>query len=210
MKNKKVLVFSILILLVIGISAVVLPQINKSYLGETATVFYPVENIKYGTLITEDMIREDDSVPARLVLDNAITDKEDIINSYAVMDLYKSDYFIKEKISNKIDSPLYEGKNLIAVSITKLSQAVAGQLKASDKVNIYGYSNNDEKLIFEELKNIEIAYLINQRGEIIKEGMKAEESIPSVVVFKIDNITQVKQLLELEYNANIHLERLPK
>lgn len=207
MKNKRTIITAITVLIVIIASAIVLPRINKAYMGETTEVFYPTNNIKTGTLITEDMLKAD-NIPSRLVLENAITNKDDIIGSYATMDLFPSDYFIKEKISSKVDNPLYEDKNLIGMSINKPSQIVAGQLHATDKVNIYGYSNNDEKLIFEELKNIEIAYLINQKGEIINDSMTAEDSMPTTIVLKIENITQAKQLLELEYNANIHFERV--
>ena len=38
--------------------------------------------------------------------------------------------------------------------------------------------------------------------------MTAEDSMPTTIVLKIENITQAKQLLELEYNANIHFERV--
>lgn len=207
MKNKKVLVISILVLLVVLTSALILPKINKAYMGETGLVYYPVENIKQGILITENMVKEKE-IPKHLILDNAVILKQEIVGQYAKTDIYKSEYFIKEKISNKNETAFYEDKNLIAVSVNKLAQSIAGQIKSGDIVNIYGYSNNDEKLIFEELKKIEVAYKVNAKGVIITDDMEQEDAIPLSIILKVDNITQIKQLLELEYNANIHFERV--
>lgn len=213
MKKKKIFVMLLAVLVLIVVAIFILPQIKKGYLGETVTVYMPSENISSGTQITEEIIKQK-SMPTEFVDKEKLIDKEELIGKYTKYEVFATDYFTKEKIANIEEQALYEDVKLVSITLSKLSSSVGAKISPGDCVNIYGYTEGYEgkdAVTFPDLKEIEVAYILNNQGKNVKDDEEnGASSIPAAAVLKVKTQQQVDELLKLEYTTKIHLERVHK
>ncbi len=210
-KDKKLIVvlISALILVIAGI--LIFPKVKEGYMGKTVDVITLKQDIPARTQIQESMIKIT-SMPIEFVdTKRVISNKEEVIGKYSTVDIITTDFLTKEKITNENNQALYEQKRLIAITLPTLAASVGGMLDAGDIVSVYGYKEDFEsnaKVVYEDLQNIEIAYVLNNQGVQTKEVTDSGMSVPAVVVLKVDTDQQIQELLNLEFETKIHLERV--
>ena len=212
MKKNKGLVAVVLTLLIVTIIAILIfPKVKDGYMGKTIDVVTLNSDISARTLISESMVKVT-SMPAEFIDEKrVISNKEEVIGKYSTVDILTTDFLTKEKITNENNQALYEPKRLIAITMPTLAASVGGVLNEGDFVSIYGYKEgfeNNTKLVYDDLKNIEVAYVLNNQGVPTKEAVDSGMSVPAVVVLKVDTDQQIQELLNLEFETKIHLERV--
>ena len=201
-KNKKLLLFFIVLAVTIVTATLVYPYFKEGYLGDTEEVIIATEDIKKGEMIAEENIKKV-SFPVGYYDAEQIVSLDEVIGQFALGDIYKKDIITARKISNKSTQHRYT-TNATAVTVKTLSSSVGGNIKAGDRVKIYGSLKESGDIVSPvELSNMTVIDVKKSDGTKIEN----ETGIPAVVVFETSS-SQAKALIALEYQAEVHLERL--
>lgn len=202
-KNRTSLgVFSIILALIISFG--ITPLINKKTSSQVEIVRVN-KDIKQGEEITSDKISKI-KVGAYNLPPNVIKSEQELLSKFAKVDMYKGDFFFKEKISdiNKMqDHYLYNTFNQkIAISATIKSDAsgLSGKLQEGDIVTIIGKTDKNPKLeIIQELMYVKVL------STTVKGIDKDEtEGMPNTVTFSVNDI-QAEKIAELELEGDMHV-----
>ena len=201
-KNKKLLLFFIALAVTVVTAFLVFPYFTEGYLGETKEVVVAIKDIKEGEKITGENIKEV-SFPVGYYDAEQIVSFDEVTGQFALGDIYKKDVITARKISDKSTQQRYVS-NVTAITVKTLSSGAGGNIKAGDRVKIYGSLKESGDIVSpSELSNMVVVDVKKSDGTKIEN----ETGIPAVIVFETNN-NQAKALIALEYQAEIHLERL--
>ena len=201
-KNKKLLLFFIALAVTVVTAFLVFPYFKEGYLGETKEVVVAIKDIKEGEKITGENIKEV-SFPVGYYDTEQIVSLDEVTGQFALGDIYKKDVITARKISDKSTQQRYVS-NVTAITVKTLSSGAGGNIKAGDRVKIYGSLKESGDIVSpSELSNMVVVYVKKSYGTKIEN----ETGIPAVIVFETNN-NQAKALIALEYQAERHLERL--
>lgn len=195
-------VISIILALIISFG--ITPLINKKTSSQIEIVRVN-KDIKQGEEITSDKISKV-KVGAYNLPPNVIKGEQELLFKFAKVDMYKGDFFFKEKITdiNKIqDYYLYNTFNQkIAISATIKSDAsgLSGKLQEGDIVTIIGKTDKNPKIeIIRELMYVKVL------STTIKGIDKDQaEGMPNTVTFSVNDI-QAEKIAELEHEGEMHI-----
>lgn len=203
-KNRTSLgVFSIILALIISFG--ITPLINKKTSSQVEIVRVN-KDIKQGEEITSDKISKV-KVGAYNLPPNVIKNEQELLTKFAKVDMYKGDFFFKEKVSDmkKMDDHyLYNTYNpKIAISATIKSDAsgLSGKLQEGDIVTVIGKTDANPKLeIIQELMYVRVL------STTVKgvDKNQAEEGMPNTITFSVNDI-QAEKIAELEHEGEMHI-----
>lgn len=208
LKNK-IVVAALCFAVAIVIAFILVPSTNKR--GETTNVIKVNTVISENTKITENMLKEiavgSDSVP-----NGAITDKNNIIDKYAKVTLYPSDFIIEDKLSKiDTDSNLYalqSGETAVSVTPKTLAKSVSGNLLIGDAVQIYAYDTQTKTLNEDSGRwYFEVLAIDNSKSENVS-GVNIDEAsdiVPAAITVKAISQEQVKSIVTMEMNNDIQV-----
>lgn len=201
-RNRTVLGLASIILALI-LSFGVTPFLNKQMKSQE-TIVRATETIKKGEVIEQDKITKV-KVGGYNLPQDIIKEQKGLIGKYATADIYKDDYFLKSKVSDKDESDRYslEVENMaLSITIKSLASGISGNLKDGDIISIISTSDDGDKpRIIPELRYVKILSVISKEGKNL-EGIK--EELPSTITLSVDPI-QAERLVEQEQNGNIHM-----
>ena len=208
LKNK-IVVAALCFIVAFILAFILVPVTNHS--GEMTTVIKVNNTISENTRLTESMLKavdvSSDSVPS-----GAITDKKDIIDKYAKVTLYDTDFITEEKLSVlETESNLYSlqsGERAISITPKTLSKSVSGNLLVGDAVMLYAY-DTQEKVINEDSGKwcFEVLAIDNSKSENIS-GVSLDEStdiVPAAITVKAISEEQVKSIVKMEMCDDIQV-----
>lgn len=208
---------------VIGLTAIVLsliicfgitPLFNNG-LQSKVSVVRIVKDIKEGEQITADKVQVIE-IGGYNLPNSVLKNKENVVGKYAAADLFKDDYVLNTKLSDK---PLAENKYLyeldgnkqaISISIKSFAAGLSGKLQTGDIISIIAanYGELRETLISKELQYVRVLAVTTDKGAD-KEYMDnkkddKEQELPSTVTLLV-NKAQAKLLAELEEKSKMHV-----
>lgn len=209
LKNRTVLGISCIILAVI-ICFVISPLISNTS-DKTVTVVRVLSDIKSGDEITKDMIGEV-KMSGTNQPDNIISDDNDVIGKYAVIDMTKGDTVLKNKISDTpyIENTYLSGLNgtnrAISVTLKSFATGLSGKLKSGDIVSIIApdYQKTGMTVVPSELQFVEVIAATNKSGADVENTTGEESDLPSTVTLLVSE-KQALTLAELEKSGTIHM-----
>lgn len=202
-KNKKLIVMLGVFIAVFLIAIFVFPYFKQGYLGDTEDIVVANKIIKQGELLTKENTKTLSFPSGYYDKENALTEDK-VLNQYATQDIYEKDVITTNKVSTEETKKKYI-TNTTAVTLKTLASGVAGDIKAGDIVKVYGALRDGDHAIVapEILGKMEVIDLKKSDGSKTEE----EKGVAGVVIFAT-NSQQAKALIDLEYTADIHLERL--
>ena len=184
-----------------------LPSINKSK-SNTEKIFVLKNGISEGTKIEESMLTQKE-VGSYGLPKNIVKDKEKIVGKYAACSIFADDFILTSKLSKyaankKLDKVIGDGKKLVTVSLNSVASAVGNHLKSGDIVSIVGYVD-DEVIVHDELKELEIYSIENENAEKLEDVENNEEAehLASTVTLIVNQI-QAEKLIQTEYSGKVH------
>jgi pilus assembly protein CpaB len=207
---------------ILGIACIVLslficfgltPMFNEAVSSKVSIVRL-IKDVVIGDEITSNMIQTVE-VGSYNLPNDIIKNKENIIGKYATVDMIKSDYIFRSKLS---DVPIAEygyledftgDKRAISVTLRTFASGLSGKLQMGDIVSVYvaDYGYKKETLSPIELKYIEVlavtlgtGYDTNQNET--EEG--EEKELPTTITLCVSE-RQALMLADLETNGKIHL-----
>ncbi len=216
LKNRFILgVISLIIAVMIGF--VLMPIFNEK-INKKVDIIKLNTDVKKGTLINEKMLKVE-SVGGYNLDEKIIKNKDNIINKYAVVDMFKNDSLTNKKLSDiplsdypYLDEFLGE-KRAVSITVQSLASGFSNKLEKGDIVSIYGFKEEDEikkSFLYDELKFVEVL-AITVEGEIDKEEDESnfletdeEKRQMKTITLKCNEI-QAKKLVEMEYSSSIHV-----
>lgn len=209
LKNRTVLGISCIILAFI-ICFVISPLISNTS-DKTITVVRVLSDIKSGDEITKDMVSET-KMSAVNQPDNIVSDDNEVIGKYAVMDMTKGDAVLKSKISDTayIENTYLSGLNgtnrAISVTLKSFATGLSGKLKSGDIVSIIApdYQKTGMTVIPSELQFVEVIAATNKSGADVENTTGEESDLPSTVTLLVSE-KQALTLAELEKSGTIHM-----
>lgn len=145
--------------------------------------FVAKENIAENTKITENMI-EVKKISKKIDTSIYISEKEDIVNKYAYVNIIKGEGFMEERLLDEANSKLIvnleKGKRAVSISVTQY-KAVADLIKPSDYVDVYAFI--PEKVVQSVIIRENISKLILQKIRVlaIKQVQSRDYSSPEKV-----------------------------
>ena len=185
------------------ISFGITPLLNNAMKKQTEIV-RASKDIRKGEEITKDKIVKV-KVGAYNLPQSIVRDSNEVIGSYAKVDIQKDDYFLNTKISKikEEDSYLVDKENMaISVTIRSLAAGLSGKLKSGDIVSIISSGDNDfVPRIIPELQYVEVLSVSTKEGVDAESGK--EDKLPSTVTLRVNSI-QGEKIVEHEQNGNIH------
>lgn len=177
-KKSRALVGTLCLIIASILCFVITPAFTTA-LNTKIKVLETTRNIKIGEKLNDSMFREIE-VGSYGLNPNIITNKNEIKNKYATIDLYKGQYVYKNNISEKIpykDEYLYSnltGNNrAISFTIKNLSNGLSNKLIQGDIISIIvinqsAKNEKEQTYIPEELKYVEVLTTTNNDGNDIK------------------------------------------
>lgn len=209
LKNRTVLGISCIIIAFI-ICFVISPLISSTS-DKTVTVVRVLSDIKSGDAITKDMVSEI-KMSAVNQPDNIISDDNEAIGKYAVMDMTKGDTVLKSKISDTayIENTYLSGLNgtnrAISVTLKSFATGLSGKLKSGDIVSVIApdYQRTGMTIIPSELQFVEVIAATNKSGADVESATGEESDLPSTVTL-LASEKQALTLAELEKSGTIHM-----
>ena len=177
-KKSRALVGTLCLIIASILCFVITPAFTTA-LNTKIKVLETTRNIKIGEKLNDSMFREIE-VGSYGLNPNIITNKNEIKNKYATIDLYKGQYVYKSNISEKIpykDEYLYSnltGTNrAISFTIKNLSNGLSNKLIQGDIISIIvinqsAKTEKEQTYIPEELKYVEVLTTTNNDGNDIK------------------------------------------
>lgn len=213
-----------LCLLLAGILAFVfLPRLYSAQSSMTEIVKLK-HTVEYGTVITDDMLTVAE-VGSYGLPDNVVKDKSEITGLVAGEKIYAGEYlwcdhFIGTDAYNeakiKTGYGLSDGTFLLTIHLPSESSGIAGILRASDIVDVYGYTDSGGTVaVNEALTGVKVYKVLNSKlvslddlDAKLKANSDADSSdydfAPAYVVFTV-NEQQAKMLIGLEKDKSLHL-----
>ncbi|MEG0839705.1 MAG: Flp pilus assembly protein CpaB [Hydrogenoanaerobacterium sp.] len=221
--KKKVGIFLISISLFIML--VIAPLLNYLTTTKMCMVIVAKDNIKQGTMITNEMLAEV-SVPKATMLPVFIEEKTLAAGKYAKTDITKDEQISKVKLSDTLpfsNSYLYtleKGKKAISITINSFATGLSGKLQAGDIISLYvninEKDNKAEKIVYTakllpELMYLRVLSVTDADGydafTISKhdtdEKTAKENSLPVTITLQVDDL-QACTLAGLEKNGTVH------
>ena len=177
-KKSRALVGTLCLIIASILCFVITPAFTTA-LNTKIKVLETTRNIKIGEKLNDSMFREIE-IGSYGLNPNIITNKNEIKNKYATIDLYKGQYVYKSNISEKIpykDEYLYSnltGTNrAISFTIKNLSNGLSNKLIQGDIISIIvinqsAKTEKEQTYIPEELKYVEVLTTTNNDGNDIK------------------------------------------
>lgn len=209
LKNRTVLGVICIIISVI-VCFVITPLFNKG-LSEKVDIVIAKKNVEKGEQINEDAIGTVSVLKYNLPK-NIVYKKEEVLNKYAIADIFVGDYILESKISetpSKDNEYLYNldgNKQAISITINGFAKGLSGKLKAGDIVSVIKVTDVPE--IPKELKYVEIIGVSTASGREAntdeKMEMEGEEELPDTVTLLVTE-EQSKILAGIESTGNAHL-----
>ena len=200
---KKRIIIGIILIVIAFVLCFVLSPFIQSKSNGNKNVIRCKQNIEKGKLITKDDI-EQVSVGIYNLQNNILTNENDIIGKYASSNIYKYDYFTKEKLSstkeNKENSMFELGTDKYAytINVSSLASGVGNTLGYGDIVSCI-CNENGRSFIPIELKYLKVLSLTNSQGQDYElEG----KGMYSCITFEC---TEEECILLSEYSQRGHL-----
>lgn len=208
-KNRTVLGVSCIVLAFL-ICFVISPMVSRTA-NKTVTAVRVTGTIKSGDEIKKDMVSEI-KVPNTNQPDNLVSDEKEVVGKYAVMDMIKGDYVLKEKVA---DSPYVENtylaglngdKRAISITLKTFATGLSGKLKSGDIVSVIApdYQKSGMTVIPLELQYVEVIAATSKTGADVETVGEEETDLPSTVTL-LATEAQAKILADLEKTGTIHL-----
>lgn len=188
---------------------------------KTVTVLRAAADIKTGTLITPDLLRQVE-VSAQNVPLSAVTDPLAAVGKYAAMEIVTDENILITKLvdeppyGNAYLSELPNGDLAVSVSVKSFAAGVSGKLLPGDIVSIYAnLANNPNQFdyrssLMSELYYVEVLAVSNEDiGDVQDYEENLEErdvsTLPTTVTLRCINLEQARMLIGLEANSQMHL-----
>ena len=184
------------------------PLINRS-MGKQTEIMRATQKIKKGEEITKEKVKRIKvgayNLPKDLV--------KDPIGSYAKVDIYEDDYFLKSKISDEKtpeDAYLYDMHERMAVSITikDFAAGLSGKLLKGDIVSIIsgGKEKDENTKIVPELQFVELLALTAKTGldQEKKPDVESGEEFYATATLLVTPV-QAEKLIACEQTGEIHI-----
>lgn len=193
------------IVLALVISFGITPLLNNAMKKQTEIV-RATKDIRKGEEITKDKITKV-KVGAYNLPNNIIKEPNEIIGSFAMVDVHKDDYFLSSKISKSggYDNYLmgFEEEDMaISITIKSLASGLSGKLRPGDIVSIISTSDSElSPTVIPELQYVEVLSVSTKEGGDAESGK--EDKLPSTITLSVKSI-QAEKLVEHEQNGNIH------
>lgn len=186
-----------------------------------AEVYYSQQYISKNTVINKDNFDKyfiKKAVNKDNLVEDAITNKDELLEIYAVENILKGEQISRKRI-DKNSNRLNDIPNKVEYSIkfSDISEVAGGTLREGDVIDLILTENQDNKVITQtELKNIIISKAIAADGSIISKDSKIAASalnlyLSAVDAHKLDNAVErgkVKALKKLDSSTydNISIE----
>lgn len=173
--KKRIIIATILIILALVLCFVISPWIQSKSSGN-ASVIRCAKNIKKGSVITEDDI-ERVNVGKYNLQNNILTKENEILGKISTCDMYKYDYFTKDKLTDSSDErqnsvyKLNGDKRIYSLSVPSLSSGVGNMLECGDIVSCI-CTENGISFIPAELKYLKVISLTDSQGKNIEDSDK--------------------------------------
>ena len=199
------------ILLALIICFGVTPLFSRSASEKTEIVRVTMD-IKEGDEITAEMVQTVE-VGAYNLPQNLMTDKKEVVGTYATADLAAGDYILSSKLSavpaaeNAYLYNLDGTKQAISVTIKSFAVGLSGKLESGDIVTVIvaDYQGKGETAIPPELQYVEVISVTASSGYDANTGEVVDEKeLPSTVTLLVTT-EQAKVLAELEQDSELHL-----
>ncbi len=221
--KNKIFIGAMCLLLAGVLSFLLLPKLYKAQ-ASTVEIVKLKQTVEYGTKITDDMLT-DAEVGSYGLPNNVVKDKSEITGLVAGDTIYAGEYLWRdsfiaaeayEKATSKAGLGLVDGSYLLTISLPSASSGVAGNLRAGDVVDVYGYTGDNGNItVSEVLTGVEVYEVLNSKllslddlDAKLKANPNADTSnydfIPAFVVFAV-NEQQTKTLIGLEKDKSLHL-----
>lgn len=158
--------------LLIAVAAALAFYLYPLYSGnkpETYPVLTAKRAIASGSIILESDLSVSETIDKPLSK-TVFSDPGDIVGKIAIRDILPGGYIFCNDVSSSfipetIYNTLPEGHVLISVSVSSISQSVAGQLRAGDIVQMYSLDENGSAFIPNELQYMKVLAVYNGKGE---------------------------------------------
>lgn len=147
-------------------------QNKVSYPNGVRKVVYAVRSISANTNITKqnvDYYFTTESSDTTLIIDGAVSNKNDLIGKYITSDILKGEQ-ISSKNVEQAANRLKDIKNLEEFSITfsDISSCVNGTLRAGDVINLILTTTNQNTVVTKSvLRNVVIAQAFTSDGQVV-------------------------------------------
>ena len=209
-KNKIVIAIICFVLAAL-IAFIIIPKQKKN--GDMVEVVRTVGTVPVNTYITENMLKTVE-VPAAVLSDNVIKDKDSVVGKYSTTVIYSEDNIIGEKLSTEpTDSGLYalqDGEYAISVAVSDLSKGFSGKLLEGDVVSVYGFNDNTKTMEeYDDLKYVQVLAVNNSKGKDLEQAKQestgsSDDIIPATVTLKV-NENQAKELVYITNAGKVHI-----
>jgi len=222
--RNKMFIGAMCLLLAGALAFVLLPRLYSAQ-SSTVEIVKLKQNAEYGTVITDDMVTVAEVGSYGLPAD-VVTDKSQIVGLVADSTIYAGEYLWRDrfmtveayqKATSKARLGLSDGTYLLTINFPTASSGLAGILRAGDIVDVYGYTEDDNRNISvnEALTTITVYEVLNSKLVSLDDlDAKLEANpdtdpsdydfAPAYVVF-IVNEQQAKVLIGLEKDKSLHL-----
>ena len=205
--QNKIFVGVICIIIAALFAFLFLPMINRGK-SNTEKVFVLRSPVKEGAQIEESMIMEKE-VGSYGLPKSTVKKKDEIVGKFSTCTITPDDIITESKLSEYVTSQelanvMDRNMKLVTVSLDSVAAAVGNNLKPGDVVSIYGYSNN-EVVVYDELKTIEVYSVENKNAEKLDDIENDEEAehIASTITL-IASQVQAEKLIHAEYSGKVH------
>ncbi len=211
MKKKVSLMFLSLLMAAIIFVVVIALQNKIANPSGKAEVYYSQQYISKNTVINKDnfdkyFIKKE--ISKDNLVEDAITNKDELIDVYAVENILKGEQISRKRIE-KNSNRLKDIRNKVEYSIkfSDISEVVGGTLREGDVIDLILTENQDNKVITQtELKNVIISKAIAADGSIISRDSKFSSSalnlyLSAADAHKLDNAVErgkIKALKKLD------------
>lgn len=223
--KSKLFLGGLCLLLAAGIAFLVLPRFYSAQ-SKTVNAVTMRQDAAEGTVITEEMLTTSE-IGAFGLPDKIILDKKDVVGRVAVDKLYAGELLWKGRVLTQEEyrsragaagESLQAGQRLVTLAFPATASAVAGVLRAGNRVDVYECVQNQETKKYESTKVFTSLYVydvLNKDLESLndldqkKESAVIEEDtdydfIPAYIVFRC-NPTEAETLISLNWAKSFHL-----
>ena len=192
---------------------IITPIYNKT-LQKDAQVIRMTSDIKKGEKITSDKVKVVETTKKGLP-SSVVSNKEEVVGKYAVIDMVKDDDILQDKISkNKIaeDKYLYglNEEQAISFTIQKFASGLSGKLQTGDIISIISTEddgNTCKTYTPKELQYVRVLAVTDSVGNDKGEERKVEDDdkeLP-VTVTVLASKKQAEIIANLEETSKMHV-----
>ena len=198
------------IVLSLVIAFIVVPTVTSSTNGKE-TIIRVKKDIAKGAKIKETDI-EVVEVGSYNLPSNIAKTTEDVVDKYAMADLFTKDHILATKISfNPISTDINlnnipSGKVAMSITVRTLASGLSDKLQPGDIIRLYHYL--DRTYEYEELQSVQVLSVTDDKGLNIdqtKELLEEEEKQQSATITILLDPYQAKLVTTLENEGVIHV-----